>query len=507
MSWFQRIFLSIFLIFLSILSVTGTIALRNILHLALLGMLLGYVMKNYLLVRDRVMYSAKILPLTLVLWCVYILVFPLFAPDGHGALGNMLGKGMWGESLLTWILAGGAVLILGGRRLGLWRLALVSATPTFIHIFLLILAWGRILQPSFYEDPSIRQVFDSLLNVIQGISVPQDAFKSFPYGFRGIEPMHGNLGYPASQAICLSLAVALAAWRNEDYNMLLKSSALIFACLFSVVIAQSRAAAYFGIVLILLALAVYWMSCRNNSTLRTSAKHSTESAWRIAGVLGLTAVLSGITFYKVVSENVTWYSMWDKVSLGFEIDNPQELLCEGFSDRVQSFVRSKYTESNEDYIATLVNGLNGDGARVLMARTGVSLLQRYPWGLNGGRDAYQLRMKEFCGHVPALDYSHAHNAWINIILSLGFLGGGLYALLLFVLARRGWGMLKSKQLWPHGIALFLLAVFWMLRAFVDAVFQEHYLQMQASAMFLVLLSSQYYDTNQDLKSGLDRMSA
>jgi hypothetical protein len=498
MTWFQRIFLLIFLIFLSILSVTGTIALRNILHLVLLGMLLVYVMTNYLIVRDRAMNLVNNIPLPLVLWCVYILIFPLIASERHGALENMLGKGMWGESILTWILAGGAVLILGGRRLGLWRLALVSATPTFIHLFLLILAWGGILQPSFYENPSLGLVFDSLSNVIRGISAPHDAFKSFPIGFRGIEPMHGNLGYPASQAICLSLAVALAAWRNEDHSRLVKSVVLIFSCLFSVVIAQSRAAAYFGVVLILLALAVYWISRRNSSTEKTKAKYSAGSAWRIAGVLGLTAVLSGIAFYKVVSGNVAWYSMWDKVSLGFEIENPQELLCEGFSDRIQSFIRSKYTESSDEYIANLVNGLNGDGARVLMARTGLTLIQRYPWGLNGGRDAYQLRMKEFCGHVPALDYSHAHNAWINIILSLGFFGGGLYALLLIVLARRGWGMLKSERLWPHGAALFLLAVFWILRGFVDAVFQEHYLQMQASVMFLVLLSSQYYYTNQDL---------
>jgi hypothetical protein len=498
MTWFQRIFLLLLLTFLSILSVTGTIALRNVLHFVLLGMLFVYVVKNYQLVRGRAIDLFKNVPISLVLWCVYISIFPLFAPDRHGASENLLGKGMWGESLLTWILAGGAVLILGGHRLGLWRLALVSATPTFIHLFLLVLAWGGILHSSFYEDPSLGQVFDSLLNVIQGISVPQDAFNSFPYAFRGIEPMHGNLGYPASQAICLSLAVALAAWRNEDYSMLFKSAALILACLFSVVIAQSRAAALFGIVLILLALAAYWISCRDKSAQKTSAKYSTWLAWRIAGVLGLAAILSGITFYKVGSENVTWYSMWDKVSLGFEIGNPQELLCEGFSDRVQSFVRSKYNESSEDYIDTLVNGLNGDGSRVLMARTGVTLIQRYPWGLNGGRDAYQLRMKEFCGHAPALNYSHAHNAWINIILSLGFFGGGLYALLLIVLARRGWGMLKSERLWPHGTALFLLAVFWILRGFVDAVFQEHYLQMQASAMFLVLLSSKYYYTNQDL---------
>jgi hypothetical protein len=507
MTWFQRIFLLLFLTFLSILSVTGTIALRNILHLALLGMLLIYVLKEFSREPNRIKEFLKCIPVNLVFWFAYILVFPLFAPDGHGALENMLGKGMWGESLLTWILAGGAVLILGESQLGLWRLALVSATPTFIHLFLLILAWAGMLQPSFYEDPSLGQVAKSFVNVIQGTTLTHDAFEKFPFGFRGIEPMHGNLGYPASQAICLALAVAFAAWRNADYSSLLKAVALISACILSVVIAQSRAAAYFGIVLILLGLIAYWISHSNNSNNGEFKKHSKAFVWRIGGGICLAVIFSFGLFYKVASENILWYSMWDKLSLGFELKAPQKLLCDGFSTQVDSFVRGKYPESSEEYIATLVEGLNGDGARVLMARAGIDLVRQYPWGLNGGRDAYQLRMKEVCGHTPELNYSHAHNAWINIILAIGCIGGVLYASLLFAFAVRAWRTLKVEKYWPHGIALFLLAVFWFLRGFVDAVFQEHYLQMQASMLIIVFLSSQYHFTNQDLKSGLTRMSS
>lgn len=506
MSWFQRIFLMLLLLFLSILSVTGTIALRNILHLLLLGMLLVYSVHEFSSNRGRIITLAKAIPFPLASWCIFLLLFPLVAPDAHDALSNLLGKGMWGESLLTWILAAGAVLILGGDRLGLWQLALVSATPVFIHFFLLVLAWGGILQPEFYEDPTLGQVADSLFKVITGVSVPLNAFKTFPFGFRGIEPMHGNLGYPASQATCLALAVAFSAWKNADYRRLLKAVTLISACLFSVIIAQSRAAAYFGLVLIILALAAYWIALRNRNNLGEFTKHSKRSAWRVGGILGLVAVLSCTLFFKVASENVLWYSMWDKLSLGFELESPQRLLCDGFSTRVDSYVRSQYPDSSEEYVKTLVDGLNGDGARVLMARAGLDLVKQHPWGLNGGRDAYQLRMKEVCGHVPELNYSHAHNAWINITLALGCLGGGLYALLLLTLALRGWRELCNRELWPNGLALFLLAVFWFLRGFVDAVYQEHYLQMQASILLILLLSCQKNYTNQDLKRGSDRIS-
>ena len=143
---------------------------------------------------------------------------------------------MWGESILTWLLAWGAFLILTPARLSLWALALVSAVPVFIHLVLTVLAWGGVLQPAFFEDPSLQAAGRSVLVVLRDFSLLQSPFSVFPLGFRGIEPMHGNLGYPASQTMCLGLAVMFAAWRQADRRMAFKSGSLVALCFVSVVI-------------------------------------------------------------------------------------------------------------------------------------------------------------------------------------------------------------------------------------------------------------------------------
>jgi O-antigen ligase len=120
-----------------------------------------------------------------------------------------------------------------------------------------------------------------------------------------------------------------------------------------------------------------------------------------------------------------------------------------------------------------------------MARVGAELSAKNPWGWNGGRDAYQHRMEELCGHVPVMNFSHAHNAWINLILALGWAGAALYASVLLCFAKAGWSALKQAQTWPAGMALLMLSIFWLLRGMVDAVYQEHYLEMQA--LFLLTL--------------------
>jgi hypothetical protein len=499
---FQRTFYVMLLVFLSILSVSGTIALRNLLHLALLGMLSVYVWLELCRDRGRVVQLAKAVPLPVVLWCTYLLLFPFFAPDRPGALGNLIGKGMWGESILTWILAWGAVLVLGAGRLGLWQLALASAVPVFIHLFLLLLAWAGVLQPAFYADPSLQQVGASILSVGNDFSPVQNAFKVFPMGFRGIEPMHGNLGYPASQATALALAVAYAAFRNNDRLMLVKAIFLIAACFMSVVIAQSRAAAYFGLFLVGLSFFVYRLGHSHKPAQQLKSQRDQRSVWKVRGVLAITLIVFLTIFVRITSTNVNWYSMWDKLTIGIALDKPMDSLCEGFDSSVYDQVRAKYADKDAAYTATLIDGLNGDGARVMMARAGVELVEKFPWGLNAGRDAYQIRMKQMCGHTPVLDYSHSHNAWINLALAVGVLGAFTYGWILFQFGWLGLEIIRKNDATSFfGFALFMLSAFWMLRGIVDAVFQEHYLQMQAFMLLVLSLLGRPIQANHALKSG------
>ena len=209
--------------------------------------------------------------------------------------------------------------------------------------------------------------------------------------------------------------------------------------------------------------------------------------------LGRGALLSGlggtalclVFFYQVVAHNPVWYSMGDKMAMGFQVKTPKDLLCEGFTPATSEFVRQKHADKDDVYIESLIDGLRGDGGRVLLARVGAELSVNNPWGWNGGRDAYQYRIEQLCGHVPAMNFSHAHNAWINLILALGWVGALLYAWVLLYFAKTGWGALGQEQIWPVGMALLLLSIFWLLRGLVDAVYQEHYLEMQA--LFLLTL--------------------
>ena len=481
---FQGLYLALLLAFAGVLSVSGTIALRNVLHLGLLVMLLAYVGFAWQTQRGRMATLVATVPLPVWLWCAYLLLFPLVAPNSAGAWSNLIGKGMWGESMLTWLLAWGAFLILGTKRLTLWVLALVSAVPVFIHLGLTALAWAGVLQLAFYEDPSLQAAGQSLWAVLLDVSQLQKPFQAFPLGFRGIEPMHGNLGYPASQAMCIGLAVMFAAWHEGKHRRAIEAGALVALCFVSVVIAQSRAAAYFGLLILALACLIYAVFVRVQRV-------PLRLGWGAGLVMACVGMLCLMFFYHVVAHNPVWYSMGDKVAIGFQIEKPKDLICDGFTPATSEFVRQRYPGMDEAYVESLIDGLRGDGGRVLLARVGADLSASNPWGWSGGRDAYQYRIEQLCGHVPAMNFSHAHNAWINLILAVGWVGAILYAWVLLQFAKSGWSALKQEQTWPAGLALLLLSIFWLLRGMVDAVYQEHYLEMQAFfllTLFLLLRS-------------------
>lgn len=484
---FQRIYYCLLLGFLSVLSVSGTIALRNTLHFVLLIFLAGYVIWQLRTGRSSVEVLAKAVPVPVVIWCGYLLLFPAWAPDGDGAIANLFGKGMWGESILTWTLAWGSVVIFGVGRLSLWPLALASAMPVFIHLTLLLLAWSGVLQPSFYVDPSLQQVEVSLSAVAHDSSLIEGSFGMFPLGFRGIEPMHGNLGYPASQTMCLALAIAFSAWRTGEHKALIQAVILIAACFCSVVIAQSRAATYFGLMLVAGAFAIHWYTVWRSkaSSLPSKAEVATSRTWLLRSFIALGLIFCLMLFWKVASTNQAWSSMGDKIFVGLALDNPRFILCEGLSKKYEDFVRHRYADRSPEYVSALIAGVESDSGRVLLARAGAELAVQYPEGLNGGRDAYQIRMEQSCGHSPAMGFSHAHNGWINLVLSIGIVGTLLYASVLITFALRALHLLSQKDAQAYGMALLLLSIFWMFRGVVDAVFQEHYLQMQAFFLFVI----------------------
>lgn len=477
---FQGLYLALFLAFAGVLSVSGTIALRNVLHLGLVLLLLGYLCCKWGQERERTFRQAAAVPLPVWLWCAYLLLFPLIAPHPAGAWSNMIGKGMWGESILTWLLAWGAILILGTKRFTLWMLALVSAVPVFIHLSLTLLSWAGVLQPEFYLNPSLSTAVESIIDVVGENAPLHSPFQTFRMGFKGVEPMHGNLGYPASQTMCIGLAVMFKALRQGRQFRAIQAGALVCLCFVSVVIAQSRAAAYFGLFILAMGCLVYIFFLDEE---RVSQRLGRLVRMVLIGVAALCIVF----FYQVVTRNPNWHSMGDKVAIGFQVEHPKDLICDGFTSATSEFVRHHHPDKDQAYVESLIDGLRSDGGRVLLARVGAELSATNLWGWNGGRDAYQFRIEQMCGHLPAMNFSHAHNAWINLILAVGWVGALLYAWVLLRFAKSGWSALKREQTWAEGLALLLLSTFWLARGMVDAVYQEHYLQMQAFFLLTLFL--------------------
>jgi hypothetical protein len=101
------------LFFLGILSVSGTIALRNVLHVVLLGLLLWHISIR----GERNAYPLanvlKTIPLALPIWIAFLFLFPFWAVDKSAAWHSLGGN--WLESILTWVLAFGVVVVLGKK--------------------------------------------------------------------------------------------------------------------------------------------------------------------------------------------------------------------------------------------------------------------------------------------------------------------------------------------------------------------------------------------------------
>lgn len=461
--------------YLAILSVSGTIALRNL--LLLLSVVLIFFGASQEVARPK--YSVKSfigqLPWVFLLWAAYLILFPLWSVETQVAWKNLAGQ--WLETIIAWGVGFGAAWILGARAPSLWLLALASAFPVMFHLMLTLLAWTGMLGPEMLADPSLHALWGTVRAWLAGnVGVPH--MQAFPLGFRGVEPMHGNIGYAACQTIALAAACFASAWRAGQRDGLFRSGTLIVVSFVSIFIAYSRGAALFAVLVLLGALLLYGMKYRSNIAPAARSEWDRLASFRAVVVLVALATIAAVG-WQSVRNDMRWRSMADKMELGLTVQNPEQVLCEGLSEPEKDAVRRRFSGRDPQYVEELISGLEGqDGARLLLMREGWKLVLETPLGLDGSRQAYQKLMRKTCGHVPKLDHAHAHQAWINMTLSLGWAGGGIFALLMGYFVATGWRSAGKNDLEFWGFALFLLAVFWVLRGFFDAVYQDHYLQMQ-----------------------------
>jgi hypothetical protein len=471
----QRAYAFLLLAYLATLPIANTTALRNLLLLGLLVLLLVFMFRD----SSKPAHSAKDFlgkaywPLWG--WFAFLCLFPLWAQQPQVAWSNL--GAQWATSIMAWVLGLGGAWMLGRRGPGLWALAGASAFLVALHLLLTLMAWAGLFGGPLPSDLPVRAMWRTMVEILDTQSVVSWSWQSFPWGFRGFDPMHGNLGYTATQAVVLLLVCLLWAWREQRPKMMAWSALGVFLCFFSVAVAYSRGSVAYQLLMLLLGLAVFIFKLR-----RRRAADTQHPGWgRFRLPLFLLALLMVLTLFltQYMRKDVRWGLMSDKVKVAFLVEDPVEFMCEGMSPELGTRIRERLASQDPQYIAMLLDGLNGDGGRIMLMRVGWQLALEQVRGLDGSRDSYRKLMEARCGHPPAMLFFHAHQGWLDTVLALGWGGGLLWAFLLSYLAWTGWRALDDEKRWPWALALFLMAVFWALRGLADSVYREHNLQMQA----------------------------
>ncbi|MFN4360471.1 MAG: O-antigen ligase family protein [Hylemonella sp.] len=472
----QRLYFFAFLAYLAVLPIANTVALRNLLAVFLLGILVSTLLHKTWrgALNVTALKSPALIPL--LLWALYLCLFPLWADQPQTAWENL--RGQWGMSLLAWVLGFGGVLVLGRQGPGLWQLGLASAFLVGLHMFMSLLAWSGLLGSDVPADLPLKQMLSALKSVLDG-GTPW-AWQPFPWGFRGFDPMHGNLGYTANQATVLFMCCLLFAMLARRYAAAGWDGLAVIVCFMSVVIAYSRGAVLYGAGVVALAILVFYLRL----FWRVGAVKAGLRRDQLAPVLAVWAVLLLAALFSF-SKDERWHQMGDKIRIAYMIEDPVSFLCEGPDEALLGGIRTRMADRDPVYVAALIDGLKGDGARITLMRAGWLLVQAQPLGLDGSRLAYKKLIESTCGHAPAMVYEHAHQGWLDTALALGWVGALLLLALLLGFACYGWRHMLHPDAGPWALALLLLVVFWGLRGFADSIYREHLLQMQAVLMAFV----------------------
>lgn len=424
--------------YLAVLPMSGTIALRSLTLLIALMALVWHFFKTR---------SFPQLPVPVLIWAAYLLVFPLISQDSAVAW-ESLGK-QWGMGLLAMVCGAGAAQLLVSFRIGsALQLGFLSCITILTH--LCILAFQS------WEASSLVQGW-------------------------GRETHHADLGYAAGQAVILLCASLVACKKSSKFTAIL----LILACLASTVLARSRggfAFCVFGIILVF--VVAYWSQ-------REVRKK------QILMLFGGLLLVSLTVFVLATKTDTRWRNMESSMTSGL-LGNALQVQCFGTGSVEQEIVEKYGTGKASQLIIQSVN--NGDGSRVILFRTGFELVLKNPWGIDGSRQAYKKLLRQECSN-PVIDMAHAHNGWIDTALAIGWIGAGLYLIVLANFAKIGLENIRksSAELNVWGVVLFSFSVFWILRALFDSVFRDHMFEMQGFVLayaYTCLISSKKSDAPQ-----------
>ena len=304
---------------------------------------------------------------------------------------------------------------------------------------------------------------------------------SIPWGYWGLSDIHGDLAYSSLQAV-IFVSVFLLCKAKQTLTKLL-CVLLLFACALSVVFAQSRGGVIFIALSGLLTLItfVYFSISNRNFNLKYIV-----FAFLFLVPIGL------ITVFGTHHNPEKWLESPIRALSAFKSD-PFLGLCStpnavAFND--QSEIQATL---NSEQIEARSRVMHGDSARIILAKAGFELSKIYPLGFNGSKKSYQQAIVKYCGKLPFVEYSHAHNAWLDTALAIGIPGAFLLLLVMLNYGWQGFQMIKQhNQINPFALALFVSASIWILRGVLDSTLRDQMLEMQAFILAFLLAAAINY---------------
>lgn len=404
-------------IYVAVLPMAGTMALRNVAMLVLLLFTAWSLPK----IRGDFRFG-----LPVVLWAGYLIVFPLIADD-HLIAWQSFGS-EWVKGLLAMLAGTGAAALFGYKKRSMvFYLGLASALPIIVHLILFTF-----------------KIWDA---------------GTIPWGYWGREVHHADLGYAAGHTVVLMTAVFFAG----DKKFRPWAITFIVAALLSAALARSRAGLAFAILGVLLVVVSFYAT-------RPISHRRRFLTSLIVITLAFTAILTA-----AFTDDSRWHDMTTKLSAGF-LGHALTIECEGTAAVEKEIAEKIRIQENANEVTSSVRG--GDGARMVLMRAGLELVLQHPWGSDGSRQAYQKLLLQVCEN-PAILMAHTHNGWIDTLLAIGWGGAILYLVVLLYFLWLGLTGLGEKSISNEwALVLTSLSIFWILRGLVDSVFRDHMLEMQ-----------------------------
>ena len=369
----------------------------------------------------------------LLVFFAYLFVHLIFfSIDFESALENFTAE--WMKLILFSVLGAGAGLTVARYRPGklMFLLGLAFCIPLLIH-----------LGVSFYEGLQRRAI---------------------PWGYWGINEIHGDLGYTAIHAtIFLSVYFLYQARRSHEKAL---SLCLLSACIASPLLASSRGGTAFVLIaLVFVSLAALAARFKDRLTLKR----------QLAGVIAVLLIVLTVLEIGSLVDPGRWNGVMARMGMGLKGD-PIRVTCDGIG------VLQKQLESEGQVITPEISSVlrsisGGDGARTMTARAALILAADNPMGIDQSKKAYQIAISRDCD--PAIFMAHAHNGWLDTALAIGIPGAVLYLLVLLNFANLGLKSLKQNDVMrPYAIALLVMSTIWIVRALLDSTQRDQMLEMQ-----------------------------